>query len=163
MKTITEIRKCRRLRIETFSDDGGTGLIRFPESGYAASVIWSYWGGWDHVSMAPYRHEVTPSWDDMCKLKDIFFREDETVIQYHPAKSQYVNMVTNCLHLWRPQNEILPVPPSIMIGLRDGQTAKEAREEMALILEDGKGDTAGMTSGLTNSAEELRNGQEAAE
>ena len=113
--------------------------------------------------MAPYRHEVTPSWDDMCKLKDIFFREDETVIQYHPAKSQYVNMVTNCLHLWRPQNETLPVPPSIMIGLRDGQTAKEAREEMALILEDGKEDTAGMTSGLTNSAEELRNEQEAAE
>lgn len=38
----------------------------------------------------------------MCVLKDIFFGEEEEVYQIHPKKSQYVNRVENCLHLWRP-------------------------------------------------------------
>lgn len=36
--------------------------------------------------------------------KDMFFKEDEIVVQYHPAKSEYVNNMPNCLHLWRPTN-----------------------------------------------------------
>ncbi len=44
--------------------------------------------------------------------KDMFFKEDEIVVQYHPAKSEYVNNMPNCLHLWRPTNGALPTPPS---------------------------------------------------
>lgn len=130
MKTVSELKNCKRLRIEYVGDDGGMGLIRFPESGYAASVVWSNGGGWDHVSVSPFDHKITPSWEDMCRLKDMFFRDDEVVIQFHPAKSEYVNMLGNCLHLWRPQTETLPTPPSIMVGLRDGQTVNEAKAEI---------------------------------
>lgn len=130
MKTVSELKNCKRLRIEYVGNDGGMGLIRFPESGYAASVVWSNGGGWDHVSVSPFDHKITPSWEDMCRLKDMFFRDDEVVIQYHPAKSEYVNMLSNCLHLWRPQTETLPTPPSIMVGLRDGQTVNEAKAEI---------------------------------
>ena len=80
MKTLDKIKTCKRLRITDLYDDGGAGLIRFPESGYAASVIWSSGGGWDHVSMAPYNHDIIPSWADMCMLKDIFFEEEETAV-----------------------------------------------------------------------------------
>ncbi len=38
----------------------------------------------------------------MCTLKDIFFDDEEEAYQIHPKKSQYVNGVENCLHLWKP-------------------------------------------------------------
>ena len=66
----------------------------------------------------------------MCILKDIFFNEDDTVVQYHPAKSEYVNNVPNCLHLWRPINDVMPTPPSIMVGLKKGQSIESAIEEI---------------------------------
>lgn len=41
--------------------------------------------------------------------------DDETVIEYHPAKENYVNIAENCLHLWRPQRQAIPVPPKIFV------------------------------------------------
>lgn len=55
---------------------------------------------WEHVSVS-LKNGKTPTWDMMCFVKDLFFTDDETVVQYHPKKSQYVNMHKNCLHLWR--------------------------------------------------------------
>ena len=55
--------------------------------------------------------------DEMCKLKADFFRDDEVVVQFHPAKSEYVNNLMNCLHLWRPTTKKLPLPPSILVGI----------------------------------------------
>jgi hypothetical protein len=40
------------------------------------------------------------------------------VIQYHPPESEYVNNHPNCLHLWRPTGCALPMPPSIMVGVK---------------------------------------------
>lgn len=45
----------------------------------------------------------TPTWAEMCEVKDIFWSEEEMVVQIHPKKSQYVNM-TEALHLWRPKD-----------------------------------------------------------
>ena len=69
----------------------------------------------------------------MCALKDMFFRDDEYVVQYHPAKSEYVNNMPNCLHLWKPTAAELPVPPTIMVGIKPGQTAAEVREAIKAI------------------------------
>ena len=101
MKTTEELQRTSNLLIRTIGEDGGYGEIQWGR--LKASVIWSYGGGWDHVSVAPYKHSYTPSWEDMCKVKDMFFRIEETVVQYHPAKEDYVNNMRNCLHLWRPQ------------------------------------------------------------
>ncbi len=65
--------------------------------------------------------------DEMCKLKADFFRDDEVVVQFHPAKSEYVNNLTNCLHLWRPTTEKLPLPPSILVGIM-GITIEEEKQ-----------------------------------
>lgn len=120
MKTSEELRNTANLLIDRIGNDGGMGEI-FKLGKRYGSVIWSNGGGWEHVSVCPYKRSYTPSWDDMCRLKDMFFYEDEVVVQYHPAKKDYVNMIHNCLHLWKPIDETLPVPPSIFVGLKKGQ------------------------------------------
>jgi hypothetical protein len=62
----------------------------------------------------------------MCKVKDLFWSEEDVVIQFHPAKSQYVNMAQNCLHLWQPLADDgtplkFPTPPSILVGFKTPQ------------------------------------------
>ena len=56
--------------------------------------------GWEHVSIMKKSHKL-PTWDEMCLIKDIFWSEEEEVVQIHPRQSEYVN-ITDALHLWRP-------------------------------------------------------------
>ena len=135
MKSLQEIKNSGKVLVGSIAADGGRGEIHLNK--WTGSVIWSYGGGWEHVSVSPYKKHITPSWDDMCKIKDIFFKEDECVVQYHPAKTEYVNLQQNCLHLWRPITQELPVPPSIMVGPRKGQTSKSMIEEAKKVLADG--------------------------
>lgn len=56
----------------------------------------------EHVSISPKKKLRIPTWDDMCVLKETFFRDSEEAYEIHPKKSEYVNVVENCLHLWKP-------------------------------------------------------------
>ncbi len=134
MKSLEEIKSQPNLLVGQTSNDGGYGEIWKAGKAFA-SVIWSNGGGWDHVSIAPYNRRITPDWNDMCRLKDMFFREDEVVIQYHPAKSEYVNNVPNCLHLWKSQKQDMPTPPSIMVGVKKGQSISEIRDLIKAVSE----------------------------
>lgn len=79
------------------------------------SVIVSDGLGWDHVSVSlPDR---CPTWEEMCFVKNLFFREDERVVQYHPAKAEYRNEHAFCLHLWRCQTQEFPAPPPELVSL----------------------------------------------
>ena len=71
---------------------------------------------WEHVSVST--PERCPTWEEMCWIKDLFWDEEETVVQYHPPKSRYVNMHPFTLHLWRPtrSKDRLPFPPSNLVG-----------------------------------------------
>jgi hypothetical protein len=51
-----------------------------------------------------------------CFVKNLFWEEEEVVMQLHPATSQYVNYHPNCLHLWRPMHMSILHPPSILVG-----------------------------------------------
>lgn len=126
MKTFNEIKKLPNLLIVNTTADGGMGEL-FRAGKRYGTVIWSNGGGWEHVSVCPFKRSHTPSWDEMCSFKDMFFYDYETVIQYHPAKDEYVNNLPNCLHLWRPITEKLPTPPSIMVGTKKCQTSSEIR------------------------------------
>lgn len=133
MKTNEELGKTPNLLIRRTGIDGGMGVLYRAGREYG-SVIWSNGGGWEHVSVSPFKKSYTPTWDEMCSLKDMFFHDDEVVVQYHPAKSEYVNNVPNCLHLWRPIDQQMPTPPSIMVGIKAGQTrsdVQKAIEEVA--------------------------------
>lgn len=52
-----------------------------------------------------------PSWDEMKLVKDLFFDEEERVVQFHPPKSEYVNSMEYMLHLWKHKTEDFPHPP----------------------------------------------------
>lgn len=72
-------------------------------------------GGWDHVSVSFDPPTTTPTWEDMCWVKNLFFEDEETVVQFHPAKSDYVNIHPHCLHLWRPINQPIALPPKAFV------------------------------------------------
>lgn len=81
---------------------GMSAFMKLRDCG-TCSVIWTRnEGGLEHVSISPVKSNKLPSWEDMCKLKDIFFDDEEEVYQIHPPKSHYVNLSENCLHLWKP-------------------------------------------------------------
>lgn len=136
MKTIEELKETPNLLIRSVGADGGMGEMQYGK--LKASVIWSFGCGWEHVSIAPYKRSYTPSWDEMCRLKDMFFYDDEVVVQYHPAKKDYVNNVSNCLHLWRSTDASMPTPPTIMVGIRKEQTQAEVKKEIEDLYSNGK-------------------------
>lgn len=117
MRDANDIRREARLMIESMSLDGMAGKIFM--NGWSGTFVASWASGWEHVSVSPRRRFITPLWEDMCLVKDIFWNEDEAVIQIHPPKSEYVNNVSNCLHLWRCiDGREQPLPPSILVGLK---------------------------------------------
>lgn len=95
----------------TFGDNGAFRMKFGQESLF---VVISDGIGWDHVSVS--HRGRTPTWQEMCFVKDAFFGFDDWVVQYHPAIADYVNCHPYCLHLWRPQNADLPKPPSWLVG-----------------------------------------------
>ena len=128
MKDIDEILKNPRITGVERSLDGFRATIAFP--GWVGSVICSTGAGWYHVSIAPFKRGYVASWHDMCRLKDIFFNDDEAVIQIHPPKADYVNNLSNCLHLWQCKYREMVLPPSILVGIRKGMTNDEVEKEI---------------------------------
>lgn len=68
--------------------------------------------GWDHVSASFARR--CPTWAEMEWLKRKFFLPDEVVVQLHVEETRHVNFHPYVLHLWRPVDGKIPMPP---IGL----------------------------------------------
>ena len=128
MKPFNEISKNPRIAITKNAPDGIQGLISLPL--WQGTVIASNGAGWEHVSVAPFKRRTTPTWDDMCKIKSWFWEDDEAVIQIHPKSEEYVNNMSNCLHLWRCTYKDMILPPSCLVGLRNGQTIAELQQEI---------------------------------
>jgi len=72
--------------------------------------------GWGHVSvsLADFPNKC-PTWNEMCWVKELFWNKNECVVQFHPPESEYVNKHEGCLHLWRPINQEMPIPPTICV------------------------------------------------
>ena len=115
-----------RMRHGPFGSDsslGNTGAFEIPflksSSGGLLRVISSDGGmGWEHVSVS--LADRIPTWEEMCFVKDIFWDEEETVVQYHPARSKSINFHPYCLHLWKKNGKEYELPPEMLIGPRKG-------------------------------------------
>ena len=118
MRKFEEMRKIKGLRILNMGVDGFNGVLK--HKSFIGTVIVSWGAGWEHVSVSHKNPAYLPSWDDMCDFKEMFFKDDEWVVEFHPPVSEYVNNMQNCLHLWRPINEAMPTPPSILTGIKGG-------------------------------------------
>lgn len=72
---------------------------------------------WQHISVSTNNPTRCPFWNEMCQIKDMFFDPEDVVVQFHPRKSEYVNVAKNCLHLWKLNNgEQFPTPPTWTVG-----------------------------------------------
>jgi hypothetical protein len=69
--------------------------------------------GWEHVSVSIKSRN--PNWLEMSFVKDLCFEDGELVLQFHPPKDKYVNTHPHCLHLWRPQDDHVRLPPRLLI------------------------------------------------
>jgi hypothetical protein len=78
------------------------------------SVIAATGEGWDHVSVSTPRR--TPNWAEMEHIKRLFFEDGETAMQLHVPVQSHISCHPHCLHIWRPQNGSIPLPPSWMVA-----------------------------------------------
>lgn len=126
MRPISEIKANYRLRIVSSGEDGFAAYINHPcYKPTAIAVIASWGGGWEHVSVSLARR--CPTWEEMCMVKDIFWGEEECVVQFHPPRSEYVNRHPYCLHLWKKIGEEYETPPKEYVGLKETKTMKKKR------------------------------------
>lgn len=126
MKTIEQLRIQPRMAIQQEAPDGLMAIAELASTKghHQATIIASWGGGWDHVSVS-FRNR-TPSWEEMAEIKDMFFRKDETAVQYHPEEDEYVNDHPHCLHIWKKQGHTHELPPWWMVGLKKGKTWADA-------------------------------------
>ena len=117
----------------TTSEDGRKGLFKFfadirnrKKNKQAICVVTdgSAGSGWEHVSVhVRYRNRSgswksrTPSWSEMCRVKEVFWGPEECVVQYHHPESEYINNHPSCLHLWKPLTAEMPRPPKELVGI----------------------------------------------
>ncbi len=96
-------------------DDFGWFMIPSPNQNISLAVMVAPSDSeWQHISISTKTR--CPNWQEMCFIKDLFFEDEETVVQFHPKKSEYVNMAKTCLHLWRWNKGEFPTPPKILVG-----------------------------------------------
>lgn len=81
----------------------------------AFRIIATSGSGWDHVSISLTTR--CPTWDEMERLKRMFFEDRETAMQLHVPPAEHKNCHPFCLHLWRPLEQEIPRPPSLMVAL----------------------------------------------
>jgi len=107
--------------------NNGAFLLESPEHGWWLTIIASDGSdpdvpeahGWEHVSVHASRHHGkavqlrTPNWNEMHFVKNLFWEDDDVVMQLHPRRAEYVNVHPHTLHLWRHAS--IPTPPRILV------------------------------------------------
>lgn len=85
--------------------------------------------GWEHVSVSTARR--CPNWTEMCFVKSLFWGDEETVVEFHPPKSQWISNHPYVLHLFKPPYPVV-LPPPILVGVKDAGELKSPEEAKAL-------------------------------
>jgi hypothetical protein len=120
MTGLEKLCKANRWRIKTgrmASDEtaGWNGCFLVPMEGEMWHVMIADGMGWKHLSIKNAQRRILPPWNVMCRVKELFYADDEWAVQFHPAREDYVNDHPGVLHLWCPLNESLPKPPICMV------------------------------------------------
>lgn len=110
------------------NENGNNGVFLIPipqrfrtKSEKTLRKVWQYQviasdgEGWEHISVSLNHRCLT--WDEMCYIKSLFWGVDDCVVQYHPPETEYINNHKYCLHLWRPMDEVMPMPPKHLVGV----------------------------------------------
>src|SRR3972149_1913846 len=109
---------CERFRVrsgemETEPNSGPQGAFEVP--GPEGRTLWIIasdgrdWGeaalaglAWEHVSVhAGRKRAQTPTWREMEYVRDLFWEEGDTVLQFSVPRAKHINLHDHVLHLWR--------------------------------------------------------------
>ncbi len=97
----------------TGNDKNGVFNVPSPVDKKTLNVIASSDLNWDHVSVS--RKTRPPNWREMEFIKRMFFENNETAMQLHVPPSDHINHHPHCLHMWRPLDREIPLPPDIFV------------------------------------------------
>jgi hypothetical protein len=89
---------------------GFNGWFLVPLDGEIWQVCIADGMGFRHLSVTNHQKKMLPPWKILCRLKDAFFADDETVVLYIPAKDDYIDLHPFVHHLWSPIDQELPKP-----------------------------------------------------
>jgi hypothetical protein len=121
--------RIRTGKFGTNAQDGMNGAFNVPVFGRTAQCIVSDgvhpvhkapegMAKWEHVSLTikvGKKRTRIPNWNEMCFIKNMFWEPHETVVQFHPPESDYVNIHDHVLHLWRPLDYDIKLPPQLFV------------------------------------------------
>jgi hypothetical protein len=108
------LRDARTLALYGAAGDGTCGAFLVRGGGVALLVIASAGLGWDHVSVSTRGR--CPTWQEMERVRKLFFAPDEVAVQYGVPEAMHVNFNPHTLHWWRPLDGVFPLPPRWMVG-----------------------------------------------
>lgn len=107
----------------SYGNNGAFEIPHYKIANYSIFCIASDGEGWQHVSVSlsstERKVERCATWEEMCFVKSLFWDDEESVMQLHPPKSQWVNNHPYCLHLWKPTDKEIPLPDSMMVGFKE--------------------------------------------
>ena len=97
-------------------DEGNGAFVVKLKHSQVVFVLASDGMGWEHVSVS--RKDRCPTWEEMCQVKDLFWDDEDVVMQFHVPSKDHVNNHPYCLHLWRPLGQNVLRPDRIMVGFK---------------------------------------------
>jgi hypothetical protein len=139
MRDLMELDRFRRRDRHVMENWGWVGdstagmfMIPSPIDQKPIAVVASAGEGWDHISVS--RPTRCPNWPEMSFIARLFFNDNEVAYQLHLPEAQWISNHPFCLHWWRPWEAAIPLPPSIMVGIKalgtlTPETAKQLRTE----------------------------------
>lgn len=91
-------------------------------------------------------------------IERYFFKDDEEVLQIHPKKKEYVNVMDNCLHLWKPRGmEIMNTLDQCREALK--RLERELNREIGTNCKAGEEFILGRKTGLREAIEIIKAGE----
>lgn len=96
--------------------DSRNGAFVIPVAGQTTvlRVIASNGDGWDHLSVSVGGEQRCPTWAEMEFVKNRFIG-DVAAMQLHLSEGDHINVHPYTLHIWRPQQRHIPLPPKWMV------------------------------------------------
>ena len=100
----------------------GAFLVPLNHGTIIAVCIAAIGEGFEHVSVSLGNKKGginrCPTWNEMCEIKDLFWDEDDCVMQLHPPQEDWISNHDYCLHLWRPIGQEIPRPHHSLVGIK---------------------------------------------
>jgi len=113
MRDLTHLNKYRVPLLGEMGDALNGAFLIPGRNNYKLKVIASDEMKWDHVSVSLQNR--CPNWQEMSFIKSLFFQDHEVCFQLHVSHMDHINCHNNCLHMWRPHNIEIPLPPKMLV------------------------------------------------